>query len=167
MDTEKNQTLEEILKTLFEGEHRRSRKELDSIIDDNNQDKKAFFFGFTFNGNPYLKEVYPTIMVPDQRPSLAWQLCPRMDQYLSDASQIALDLKQIRQILTLLLQSITTWEDFRNALPECLVACSSILLKYSRTREAGFTLVNNKRQHKQFLSLITKMEMYFATRLMF
>lgn len=167
MDKEKQQTLQEILQVLFEGENRRARKELNSLIDDNNQIKSATYYGFTFGGIPYLKEAYPTMMAADQRPSLSWQLCSRMDQYVDDARQLALDLKQIRQILTLLLQPVTTWEEFRNALPECLVACSSTLFKYPRTDEAGFTLLNNQRQHKQFLALVTKMDMYFATRLMF
>lgn len=161
------QTLEDIYYVLFEGERRRCRKELDSLIDGNNQSKSIAAQGFTFNGVAYVKESSSTAIPATERPSLSWYLCPRMDQYIADLYQLNLDLKQIKQILTLLLKDLTTLEDLRNALPECLVACSSSLRKHQRVKEAGFTLLNNQRQHKQFLALVPKIEMYFATRLMF
>jgi hypothetical protein len=166
MDKDKQEVLLDIFKVLFEGENRRCRKELDALIEDNNLIKGVAAFGFTFGGIPYLKTSAVRV-TPESRPSLSYQLCPRMDQYVADAAQLSLDYKQIRQAITLLCEKVFTWEDLRNALPECLVSCSSVLRAYPRTKEAGFTLLENPRQHKQFLALVTKMEMYFATRLMF
>ena len=156
----------ELLAVLFQGERRREEAEFDAILTINNEILKNNYIAVTYNGVCYAKPEYSYIPC-ESRPAVAFYLYPRMDAYVEDLRLTRLDEDMFKQCIFKLTCLADTWQETRDALPECLVACSPQLSKLPRTKEAAYLIKDDPRAMKQYKALLVRMEMYYATRLMY
>lgn len=159
--------LNSILDVLFEGEARRLAKEFSEIRKANDQFLKVVNYGITHEGIVYSDPKYRHIPA-GLRPSVAYHLTGRMDQYVKDLKTAESDRKFFKQIIHRITQNLYYTQEFRDVLPDCLVACSLRLQKLPRTKVPGYTMIEvDERSYRQLCDTTKKMEMYFAIRLMF
>lgn len=156
----------ELLAVLFQGERKREAAEFDAILAINNEILKNNYIAVTYNGICYKKPEYGHIP-SESRPSVAFYLYPRMDAYVEDLRIARHDEDMFRQCIFKLTCLADSWQETRDALPECLVACSSYLSKLPRTRKAAYLIEHDPRAMRQYNTLLVRMEMYYATRLMY
>jgi hypothetical protein len=74
---------------------------------------------------------------------------------------------RIKQALILVLRDTHSFQDMRDALPNCLRDLVPVLKRLERTREEAYTLLDNPRAFSQYMSLREKIEFYVAARLLY
>lgn len=109
-----------------------------------------------------------TIMALGQaKNSLDFSLNEEMECWLKDTKIINEDRDQIRQMLFLMLRTISTERELRNVLPECLVSMIDGLNKHPRMDPDGYTLRGSLRGMAQYQKLLPKIEIYSVSRLLY
>jgi hypothetical protein len=155
-----------ITKLLFAPDNRRIQGWIDQICNKNKDisDNKDPL-GFWYNDKYYR----PSWLLSGRYPKaiLNHALYDEMDKLVKDERTTKDDQQFIRQTLFALVEPCETYQDLRDALPECLIDLIPNLGSFSRTREAGYIIKDNPRAYKQYLQILPKIETYCATRLIF
>lgn len=99
--------------------------------------------------------------------SLHPSLVPEMDLIVSERSTNQAERARIRQALFLALKDTSSFQDIRDALPNCLQDLVPVCRGLERTREEAYTLAHNPRAYYQYMQLREKIEFYVATRLLY
>lgn len=75
-----------------------------------------------------------------------------MREYLEQAGKLLLEVHMVNQMVFRLVQGCKTYQDVRDALPECLIAMDKQghLKSLQRTRKAAFTLDNDAMALRQY-----------------
>lgn len=160
----KSQVIDAFVKALFEPEGRRIERMVTELDKTNREVSQSGMWGFMWNGQPFLPSCAPHR--PNRFQTLHFSLRHEGDALLKDMKIVEDDKKMIRQMLNLLVKNVDTVEEVRNALPDAVVEMSREMYSYPRTREAGYTLQDD-RQQRQFIKMLDKIEFYAATRLMY
>jgi len=162
-----------IIDNLFEAEFRRLEKKLTAINIENKQLLLIKIDGFLYLDKFYRPNT-GTLMVANKdmyKNALHKNLWGEMDEHIEDIKNTNKDKLLVKQTLVFLLISCKTWQDIRDALPECLVniACYDNLSKeYSlRQHEAAYTIQDNPRALRQYEKVLPLMEMYSVTKLLY
>jgi hypothetical protein len=163
--------LTELLKRLFEAEERR----LNSIVSDlNRKNCEALnkrLFGFRHQGMRFVpKDLLGSAMTHHVTPlaTLAPALAPQAESLIRDTKQITEDKTLIRQMFVRLLDPCVALQEIRDALPECTVTLLPELDKLSRANpDPLWSIRHDERAVRQYAKLISKVEMYAVTRMLY
>ena len=155
-----------IIETLFAAEKRRLQKWLNDIVTSNyEQHKLSQPVGFIYGGTYYRPDWQGTGRFPKR--ALHSSLWDIMDKWLADKAIINDDSQMISQALFGLMENCTTYQEVRDALPECLVNCIDWLKTMTRTRDELWTIAHDPRRLRQYKKLIPRIEDYTVSMLIY
>lgn len=160
----------EIVKHLFFAELTRLDDVLNKLIDQNDRihgiDISA---GFMYQGEYYLRSNASRAPTYGERLMLNPELWEKMNNYLKAASRLVMEVHLVNQTVFRLVRGCMTYQDVRDALPECLVVQdqSGRYKGLGRTREAAWTLDGDKRALEQYEKILPSIEYYAAAHLIF
>lgn len=99
---------------------------------------------------------------------LDYQLHSEMDLFLKDNKLISDDKQEISQILMKLLESCNFYQDYRDALPECIIdTLPNEMRNLSRIMPEAYTIASDNRATRQYEKVLPKIQMYSAMRLIY
>lgn len=150
---------EQIIKKLFQPEERRHKQICEDFLKRNNK-----IFGENRDGFRYMGKAF---LAAYNAAPLAAELVTDFAKHLAQWNQIQKDQQYIRQVLVNLLKPCVGRAEVRDALPECLVSFFQELQGITRTREHGWTLKDKPILYQQYKSILPKIEMYYATSLIY
>lgn len=156
--------IESFMARLFEPEARRIQSRVNELDRMNGEIRKERAYGFVWQG-----QTFRAVGAPHQirrYPGLDWRLREEGNSLIADQRAVEDDMHDIKQMMFLLLKGCENLQDMRDALPESLVELSSDLMAFSRTREPGYTLTD-ERHIRQFKALLGKMEFYSVAKLLY
>lgn len=163
---ELHKIIDHIVKRLFEPDTRRLKQWADLLCNRNQEVKGGTCNGFLYGGVFYRRSTIEG-HIPDKR-AIDPSLFPEMDAYLKDESIMRNDLGYIRQALFMLLEPCMCNQDFRDALPDCLLPdMPEPLPSLNRQREMGFTISDNPRAVRQVEKVLPMIQIYATARLIF
>lgn len=160
----------EIVKHLFLAELVRLDSVLNGIIDKNDRingiDVSA---GFLYQGEFYQRSNAARPPTYGERLTLNPELWPAMDKYLKASSRLIMEVHLVNQAVYRLVRGCMSYQDVRDALPECLVAQDQTgkYKELPRTREAAWTLAGDPMAIKQYEKILPSIEYYAASHLIF
>ncbi|RRY03842.1 hypothetical protein [Brucella anthropi] len=102
-----------------------------------------------------------------QYKSLHPSLVPEMGTISTERKVLDADRAKTTQALSLVLKDAKSFQDMRDALPNCLKDIVPELRDYERTRPEAFTLADNPRSYNQYNKLKDKIDYYAAARLLY
>lgn len=157
-----------VVKLLFEGEIRRLDCLMEELVQSNDRlltvQPSA---GFMFLGKFYKRSTAKVAPMHGERHMLHPTLLEPMQEYLQATSKFMMDAHKINQMCYRLVKNLSTSQDIRDALPECLIGLSDEAMQLPRTREAAFTIIGDERATRQYEAVLPLIEFYAATRLLF
>lgn len=89
----------------------------------------------------------------------------QVDDFELDRVAVIQDRTIIRQMVSSIIMSCNSLQDFRNCLPECMVP-SELVRQYERTAEPG-SLLTMPASKKQFIKYLPLMELYSASKFLY
>lgn len=155
--------IENIVMQLFRAETIQHQKQIDSLADRNDQLHKTYSNGFNYLGVNYARRGYP---IADGG-NLHSSLHSEMNELLRFKWDVDSDKNIITQVLYRLTKNCQSLQEYRDALPECLVQFDYRFSGMARTREPAWTLEKGSRTHRQYLKYLTKIETYCAMHLLY
>jgi len=158
LDWTKNYS-EQIIEKLFQPEKRRHKQICEDFLKRNNEIIEESCDGFFYMGKAFLAAYNAA--------PLAAELVPDFSKHLSQWNQVRKDQQYIKQVLMNLLKPCIKRSEVRDALPECLVSFFPELQRIVRTREHGWTLKDKPILYEQYQHALSKIEMYYATSLIY
>lgn len=158
LDWSKNYS-EQIIEKLFQPEKRRHKQICEEFLKRNNEIIGENRDGFRYKEKAFLA-AYNTA-------PLATELVPDFSKHLSQWNQVQKDQQYIKQVLINLLKPCVKNYEIRDALPECLVSFFPELRSIVRAREHGWTLKDKPILYEQYQHALSKIEMYYATSLIY
>lgn len=150
---------------LFEAEFRRLNSNMDKIITNNNDLLHAQYDGLIHNGTRY--RLSNIIKGYSGFPAAHPELWDAVVAHSKDMDRVDHDNKMIKQILFKLTTDCISMQDLRDALPDCLANLVDKLHLYDRTREEAYTISNDERAVRQYITLRPKIEFYCMARLIY
>lgn len=159
----------ELIKRLFAAEERR----LNGIVSDlNRKNCEALnkrLYGFRHQGMRFIpQDDLGSAMTTLPLASLAPDLVPQAERLIRDTKQITEDKTMIRQLFVRLLDSCITLQELRDAIPDCAAPLLPELEKVSRANpDPLWTIRHDERAVRQYTKLISKIEMYAVTRMLY
>lgn len=150
---------DQIIKKLFQPEERRHKQICEDFLKKNNEILGENRDGFRYMGKAFLAAYNAA--------PLATELVTDFSKHLAYWNQVQRDQQYIKQILVNLLKPCVGRADVRDALPECLVSFFPELQGIARTREHGWTLKDKPMLYRQYINILPKIEMYYATSLIY
>ncbi|RWB40487.1 MAG: hypothetical protein EOQ44_25455 [Mesorhizobium sp.] len=164
-DTRLFETVTALLTLLFEREEAQlSKRELKLI-------GRNVGLGGSADGFRHMGEIYSELTGPGRKRGkytvLHRELVPEMDDILAERKIVNYERDRIRQAFTLALRDCRSWQDMRDALPNCVKDLIPECRHLPRTREEAFTLADNPRSYTQYMQLREKIEFYVAARLLY
>lgn len=160
----------EIVKHLFLAELVRLDGVLNGIIDKNDRihgiDISA---GFMHQGEFYQRSNTTRPPTYGERLALNPDLWSNMDGYLKASSRLIMEVHLVNQEVYRLVRGCMTFQDVRDALPECLVVQDQTgkYKELPRTREAAWTLQGDAMALNQYKKILPSIEYYAAAHLIF
>lgn len=158
----------ELIKRLFAAEERR----LDAIVSDLNrknceaQNKRLY--GFRHQGLRFVPQDLVRSAVGQPLPALDRPLTAQAESLIRDTKQITEDKTLIRQLFVRLLDPCVTLQEIRDAIPDCTAPLLPELEKVSRSNpDPLYTIRHDDRAIRQYTKLISKVEMYAVTRMLY
>lgn len=122
--------------------------------------------GFRHMGVIY-SELSGSMRKQGKYPPVDRSLTGELDAILAERKTIEYEKDRIRQAFTLVLRDCRTFQDMRDALPNCVKDLIPECRHLDRTREEAFTLADNPRSYTQYMQLREKIEFYVASRLLY
>jgi hypothetical protein len=99
---------------------------------------------------------------------LAFELWDQGIAFLKDEAIVKHQTQLIRQALVNCLEPAYGTQDYRDALPECVISLMPMnLAGLSRTRPAGFTIAHDPIKSKQFDEAVPLMEVFSVGRMLY
>lgn len=162
--------IDTICANLFGSEDRRIQNWVDKLCKENRvrYNNRTDFEGFLHEGIFYRPSWFPKGL-PDTE-ALHPELYEEMHKLVVSKAEIDEDRAFIKQILFKLLYPCEQYQDFRDALPECLIAIIPQNVSWARLpriREPAYTIAGDTRALRQFDKMLPKIELYLATKLLF
>lgn len=157
--------ISQILKNLFTPEGLRLDREITELNKLNNFKLEVPVDGFMFDGTYYRPRSIPPSKVIHAQ--LHQEFRPRMENYIRDRAIIAEDLVWIRQILFNLLEDCESFQDIRDALPDCLSDTMPELHMLNRTRPEAYTIADNSRAMRSYNKLKPKLQLYSVSKMFY
>jgi hypothetical protein len=153
-----------ILDRLFGPERRRFKQWVDRLC----QQNQALHgrVGFLYEGVHYWPSTITYENKAEKKP-VDESLVPEMDSYLKDKAIIDLDEHHVRQCLFNLLFPCDDGQGRRDALPECLVGIVPAFQGMPRNRPEAWSIQENARALRQYQTVLPKIEMYVAARMIY
>ena len=122
--------------------------------------------GFSFNGVIF-SELPIRWFRKEKPPLLHQELHADMRKALDDEERIRKNVQKTKQIMILGLTDCETYQDARDALPNCLQVVVEEIANLPRTREVGYNLVHNPMLLKQYKSMVDDLEYLVASQLLY
>ena len=157
--------ISDIIRNLFNPESDRLDREVAEICRQNRFRTRTEDQGIIFNGTTYLPTTVPRRGAT--KAHLDPALYDRMDLYLKDRDIIAFDLGQCKQILFNLLDPCESFQDMRDALPNCLSETLPELKTLDRVKPEAWTIKDDPRAMRLYEKLLPKLELYSVSKLFF
>jgi hypothetical protein len=153
---------------LFAAEERR----LDRIVSDlNRKNCEALgkgLYGFRHQGMRFVPLGLARSAIGQPLAALSLHLAPQAESLIRDTRQIAEDKAMIRQLFVRLLDPCLAVQEIRDALPDCVAPLLSDLDKVSRSNpDPLWSIRHDDRAVRQYTKLISKIEMYAVTRMLY
>lgn len=158
--------IQQLSSELFTAEKRRAVSIIDVIFRDNRKLMPNHGDGFSFAGDVYRPSDAPTRGKLVYTP-LHISLDPRIREYMSDQAQVSQDKRLMEQTFLMLLSPCKTYQDVRDALPDCLQDALSQISSYMRERPEAYTIQGNERAMRQYEKILPRIEFYSAVRLIY
>lgn len=163
-----HQLLQEITAFLFTQESRRLENWIKRLVKQNalayaNPDIQAFIY----DGAVYKPA---DLKLPNQalkRRGLHPSLTDEMAAYKLDAKVLDDDRSFISQALKRLLDPCQSFQDVRDALPNCLADALSCTQGLRRQADEAFTIRDDERAMRQYRKILPRIELYAATRMIY
>lgn len=155
--------IEKLVERVFEAEDKKHVEEVNRLIEQNMALTGTPILGFNYMGTRYGWNGMPIAVGPNIEPSLM----PDMARVHNFRKIVDLDRKLITQFLFRLVSPCRTSQDYRDALPECVVSLDWMLPTLQRTREAGYTLSSDPRAWREYLKVTSKIETYCAMKFLY
>lgn len=160
--------VQQIINELFKPERRRLQAVIDALILENASltgTRKPFLL---WQGQVYIhsaekQQIPPKSVVPSAHKDLV----PRLLSFVSESKDINMDARMIYQILTKLLGSVTSNQQFRDALPDCLVQFVGGVSGLKRLIPLEDLIRHDERFLNQFRKILPTIEMYAAASLLY
>ena len=122
--------------------------------------------GFRYMGLVYT-DLEPQMRKMGKYDRLHPSLAPELEAILAEEKTFKFDMERIKQAFALVLRDCRSFQDMRDALPNCMKDLIPEIARLERTRPEAFTLAENERSYKQYMKLREKIEFYVASRLLF
>jgi hypothetical protein len=158
----------ELIKRLFAAEERR----LDSIVSDLNRKNCEIankrLYGFRHQGLRFVPWDLTRQAVGQPLPALANSLAPQAESLIRDTKQITEDRVMIQQMFVRLLDPCVTLQEIRDAVPDCTAPLLPELDKTPRSNpDPLWSIRHDERAMRQYTKVISKIEMYAVTRMLY
>lgn len=165
-----HEIMDHINSRLFEHEHNRVRAMIEKMIIRSDVQlanrEGAPFQGFLFDGTHYRAEVRR--FKDNKLPCLPIELMREMEEIQSDSIRLFRDRQQIGQALLGMVLKCTMDQDVRDNLPDMLMPMlPHEISRLSRSNEEAFSIKNDERKYRQYMSIRERIEFYTATRLFY
>lgn len=160
-----HRVIDHIIKVVFSAEDRRIAAWVDKLCI-KNQEIHPQSVGFIYSGDIYR----PSNVIGQlpRAPALDISHWAEMDNVLSDKKIISNEKAFIRQSLVGILESCSSEQDIRDAMPECIVdTLPQNIQQLRRTRSEAFTIAGDPRKLRQFEKVRNKLEVYATGRLIY
>jgi hypothetical protein len=159
------ETVTELLKALFDREEAQIKKREQAML------ARHIQTGGSTDGFRHLGLVYSDLAGYSRRMGkydrLHQSLVPEMSAILTDQKMVAADRDRIKQALAMVLRHCHSFQDMRDALPNCMKDLIPEIRNLDRTRPEAYTLEDNRRSYTQYMALREKIEFYVASRLLY
>ena len=162
--------LDQVCHHLSAHEDKYFRTQTERLAKENNrlrrQANKQPTTGFIFDGVAYVlpEHNFSSPMLH----GMEAQLEGEMEALLAEQKARAREVKTISQMVFLICKdTVTTFQDLRDLLPECLVPAFPQLAQFEREREPAFSIRNNPKLMEKWNSVLPRIEYYTATRLLY
>lgn len=162
--------LNAIMAKLFEAEDRR----LDRIVSDLNRKNceargraAAGFFHQGIRFIPLDQKQAARANAKQPLVTLVPDLTAQAESLILDFKQTDDDKTQIRQLFVRLLDPCMTTQEIRDALPECVIPLVPELEQMPRRFAIGWSIHGDPRALRQYTKLISKIEMYAVSRMLY
>lgn len=161
-----NEVITELLKKLFAPEKDALQPRILEIIS-----KNATLMGnVAANGFRYKGETYSNLAHAQRAgasSNLHADLYNEMDLLLVEKKELDYDKARIKAGLIILLQTAYTDQDYRDALPNCLVSMIDRFKQLPRTREEAYTLKDDPVRMNQYKKVAPLIEYHSASRFLY
>lgn len=163
---------------LFAAEDRRIDDMLVRINDKNTSLKAASgigFMGFTHIGKTYVPRKYQNAAKNIRRemrhvliPPVSLELAEEVGHFANEVNKIESDKKVIRQLLPKLLRPVTTMQELRDALPDCVANKITVLAEYKRVNpDPTWPIKNDERALREYDRILPRIEFYSVSHLLY
>lgn len=161
-----NEVITELLKKLFAPEKDALQPRILEIISKN----AALMGNIAANGFRYKGETYSNLAYAQRAgasSNLHADLYNEMDLLLVEKKELDYDKARIKAGLIILLQTAYTDQDYRDALPNCLVSMIDRFKQLPRTREEAYTLKDDPVRMNQYKKVAPLIEYHSASRFLY
>lgn len=154
-----------IIKALFDREEANITKREQALM------TKHTSLGGSMDGFRYRGVIYTMLTGAGRQRGtftpLKSELVADMDLIRSDRDILNEDRDRIRQALFLVLKKAHSYQEIRDALPNCVKDVVPQIAGLERTRPEAWTLADNPRSYTQYMKLREKLEFYAVSRLLY
>jgi hypothetical protein len=158
----------ELIKRLFAAEERRLNSIVSVLNRKNCEAQNKRLFGFRHQGMRFVPADLVRTAVGQPLPALDKSLAPQAESLIQDTKQITEDRVLIRQLFVRLLDTCISLQEIRDALPDCTAPLLPELDKVSRSNpDPLWSIRHDERAIRQYTKLISKVEMYAVTRMLY
>ncbi len=176
MNTTMQAIFETVMSQLFKLEEGRHQEALGQLMEENDAVLGQHTMGFNYLGVNYGKWGNARNL-----PALALSLIPKMDFLMQIQKTVKLEWQAMHHSLTKVLEPCVTFQDARDALPDCLVnliganaegtSFSGILRDnlstLARTRPVAWPILNSPRDMRNFNKAEVKIQAYCAMKFIY
>ena len=168
-----HQWIDVIVDSLFKAENRRLDRMITELTRRNNNLKKVTAPGFTHMGRKHIPndmahQYAANRMANVHLPLLHFELIAEVSKLQVDLDQLQNDETAIRQILWKLLRDRNTYQEIRDALPDCISNTIKELQPYDRMiNDPRHFLEHDPRALKMYDKILPKIEMYSVAGMLY
>ena len=149
---------------LTKADYRRIDNNIDRLIEKHQEISNDSRMGFMYAGNYYR---HSKNRVLDRLPMLAFSLCDEMDRIVKDKAKVDLDKQQMGQIIGKLIAGVSTRQNLRNRLPDCIASLIPDLANLQREVSVETLISDDERLLRQYRKILPVMEVYAVGHLMY
>jgi hypothetical protein len=158
----------ELTKRLFAAEERRLDRIVSDLCRKNGEALNKRLHGFRHQGMRFVPLDLVRSAVGQPLAALAPHLAPQAESLIRDTRQIAEDRTMVRQLFVRLLDPCATLQELRDAVPDCTAPLLPELDRVSRSNpDPLWSIRHDERAVRQYTKLISKIEMYAVTRMLY
>lgn len=174
--------IDEWVKVIFDhllaAEMRRIESMLVQLNDKNSALKApagSKFYGFVHMGKTYIPEEYSYLLphIPRQQrhkliPPIALELAEEVGTFASEVAKLESDKTAIHQMLFKLLRPVTTMQELRDALPDCVATKLPQLASLQRQNpDPTWSIKNDPRALREYDRVLPRIEFYSVSHLLY